>query len=118
MIWVGGPLLLNAAAGGAQSWPLAVATFGGPVVAAGTVATFLATTAAQVVRRLAALWLIAVVGGFVVLALASGPSLEAAGAALLFLTLAYALWLLFPVLAYSYVRDRLPNPSQSAGLRQ
>jgi len=112
LIWVGVPLLLDAVDGGTQSWPLALATYGGPVVIAGTVATLLARTAGQVVRRLSALWLVAVVVAFIAMANSSGPSLAAAGAALLFVTLAHGLWLLFPLLAYSYLRDRAPNPSE------
>lgn len=109
LVWVGGPVLLNAMDGGTQSWPLALATFGSPVVIAGTAATFLARTATQVVRSLAVLWLIAVTVGSVSLADSSGPSLAAAGAAVLFVTLAFALWLLFPLLVFSYVRDRTPR---------
>ena len=74
-----------------------------------TVATFLARTAAQVVHRLAVLWLLAVTVAFVSVANSSLPSLAAAGAALLFVTLAYALWLTFPLLAFSFVGDRTPN---------
>ena len=112
LIWVGVPLLLDAVDGGTQSWPLALATYGGPVVIAGTVATFPARSAGQVVRRLSALWLISVVVAFVVIARASEPSPVSAGAALLFVTVAYGLWLLLPLLAYSYVRDHAPNPSE------
>jgi hypothetical protein len=51
-------------------------------------------------------WVLAVAALFFVLSAAFGASLITANAALLFASIPYVAWLMFPLAAHAYLRDR------------
>ena len=105
VVWLGGLIGLDALDGGPQTWLASLATWAAPVIAAGTLAVFLARTVRQAAVCLAIVWLVTVAAAFVLLSNGFGASLLTANAALLYVSIPYAAWLMFPLAVSAYLRD-------------
>jgi len=104
VVWLAGLVGLDALDGNEQTWLLSLATWGTPVVVAGTLATFFARNTRHVVVMLVGLWLLTVTVWFFFLSAMFEPSLIIANAALLSVSIPYVAWLMFPLVAISYRR--------------
>jgi hypothetical protein len=105
VVWLGGLLGLDALDGSEQTWLSTLASWGAPLVVAGTIATFLARTMKQAALCLTALWVLAVAACFVLVSIMVGASLIALNAALLYVSIPYVAWLAFPLVANAYLND-------------
>jgi hypothetical protein len=105
LVWLGGLIGLDALDGGPQAWPTTLATWAAPVIAVGTLVTFLTKTMRQAAVSLAILWLLTVAVALVLLSAAFGASLLTANVALLYVSIPYTAWLVFPLVVTAYLRD-------------
>lgn len=105
VVWLGGLIGLDALDGAELTWLSTLAAWGAPVAAAGVIATFFARTMKQAALFLAVLWLVVVAAGFVLLSVMFEASLITLNVALLYVSIPFAAWLMFPLVAHAYLRD-------------